>query len=94
MLELGAFEEEAHRMVGRRVAAVADALLTIGPRARLVADEAARSGLPAARIATFERKAEAAAALLREVRAGDVVLIKGSRGLALEDVVAALREAE
>lgn len=94
MLELGAYEEEAHRIVGRRVAAVADALLTIGPRARIIADEAARAGLPSGRIAGFERKDELVAALAGELRAGDVALIKGSRGLALEDVVAALREAK
>jgi UDP-N-acetylmuramoyl-tripeptide--D-alanyl-D-alanine ligase len=93
MLELGDYEEEAHRIVGRRVAEVADALLTIGPRARIIADEAARSGVTAERIATFDRKDQVVAALSSELRAGDAVLIKGSRGLALEDVVAALREA-
>jgi UDP-N-acetylmuramoyl-tripeptide--D-alanyl-D-alanine ligase len=93
MLELGEYEDEAHRIVGRRVAEVADALLTIGPRARIIADEAVRSGVTADRIATFDRKDEVVAALSSDLRAGDAVLIKGSRGLALEDVVAALREA-
>jgi UDP-N-acetylmuramoyl-tripeptide--D-alanyl-D-alanine ligase len=93
MLELGDYEDEAHRIVGRRVAAVADVLLTIGPRARIIADEAARSGVMAERIKTFDRKDEVVQALSSELRAGDAVLIKGSRGLALEDVVAALREA-
>ena len=93
MLELGDYEDEAHRIVGRRVAAVADALLTIGPRARIIADEAARSGVTSERIATFDRKDDIVTALMSELRAGDAVLIKGSRGLALEDVVAALREA-
>ncbi len=92
MLELGDYEEEAHREVGRAVARVADGLLTIGPRAAIVADEAARRGLSPGRIRRFERKDEVAAALRDDVREGDVVLIKGSRGLALEDVVAALRE--
>jgi UDP-N-acetylmuramoyl-tripeptide--D-alanyl-D-alanine ligase len=94
MLELGDYEDEAHRIVGRRVAAVADVLLTIGPRARIIADEAARSGVTAERIATFDQKEDIIAALTSELRAGDAVLIKGSRGLALEDVVAALREAQ
>jgi UDP-N-acetylmuramoyl-tripeptide--D-alanyl-D-alanine ligase len=94
MLELGDYEDEAHRIVGRRVAAVADVLLTIGPRARIIADEAARSGVTAERITTFDQKEDIIAALTSELRAGDAVLIKGSRGLALEDVVAALREAQ
>lgn len=92
MLELGDYEDEAHRIVGREVARVADRLLTIGPRARLIADEARARGFLPERIGQFERKEEVVMALRAELRAGDTVLIKGSRGLALEDVVAALRE--
>lgn len=93
MLELGAYEEEAHRTVGREVARVADLLLTIGPRARIIADEAVRQGFAAGQIQQFERKDDVVTALKAELREGDAVLIKGSRGLALEDVVAELREA-
>src|SRR5690606_8172693 len=39
MLEMGDFEEEAHRIVGRRAAEVVDGLLTVGPRARYIHDE-------------------------------------------------------
>jgi UDP-N-acetylmuramoyl-tripeptide--D-alanyl-D-alanine ligase len=92
MLELGAYEEEGHREVGRRVAEVVDELVTIGPRARIIADEAARRGLPAARIHPLDDKAAALALLRADLREGDLALIKGSRGLALEDLVAALRE--
>lgn len=92
MLELGPYEEEGHRLVGRRAARVADLLLTIGPLASLIAAEAERAGLPAGAIHRLEHKADAVALLERELREGDVVLIKGSRGLALEDVVVALRE--
>lgn len=91
MLELGGYEEEAHRIVGREVARVADGLLTIGARARIIADEAVARGLAPDRIGQFERKEDVIVALKAELREGDAVLIKGSRGLALEDVVAALR---
>ena len=40
MLELGSYEEEGHRIVGARVADVADILITVGQRARLIAEEA------------------------------------------------------
>jgi UDP-N-acetylmuramoyl-tripeptide--D-alanyl-D-alanine ligase len=90
MLELGAYEEEAHRQVGRWVAAVADGLVTIGSRARLIAEEAAAAGLAAARIQRLDAKAEALPLLRDELREGDLALVKGSRGLALEDLVAAL----
>lgn len=92
MLELGSYEVEGHQLVGREVAKVADALLTIGPRARLIAAEATACGFGADRIRQFAQKDEITAALREELREGDAVLIKGSRGLALEDVVAALRE--
>jgi len=92
MLELGSYEAEGHQLVGREVAKVADALLTIGPRARLIAAEATACGFGADRIRQFAQKDEITAALREELREGDAVLIKGSRGLALEDVVAALRE--
>ena len=93
MLELGTYEEAAHREVGREVARVADVLLTIGPRARIIADEAIRQGFAAGQVHQFARKDGVVAALRAELREGDAVLIKGSRGLALEDVVAELREA-
>ncbi len=93
MLELGHYEEEGHRLVGRRAAEVVDRLLTIGPRARLIADEARRAGLPSGAIDEVDRKDEVAALLERGLREGDAVLIKGSRGLALEDVVAELTAA-
>ena len=92
MLELGSYEVEGHQLVGREVAKVADALLTIGPRARVIADEARAYGLGADQIRHFEQKDAIAQALREELREGDAVLIKGSRGLALEDVIAALRE--
>jgi len=92
MLELGSYEEEAHRIVGREVARVADGLLTIGNRARIIADEAMAHGLAPDTIEHFERKEDVVVALTAALRDGDAVLIKGSRGLALEDVVAALRE--
>jgi UDP-N-acetylmuramoyl-tripeptide--D-alanyl-D-alanine ligase len=93
MLELGTYEEEAHRTVGREVAKVADVLLTIGPRARMIADEAIAQGFAAAQIQQFTGKGELVEALRAELREGDAMLIKGSRGLALEDVVAELRGA-
>jgi UDP-N-acetylmuramoyl-tripeptide--D-alanyl-D-alanine ligase len=95
MLELGHFEEQAHRIVGRRVAEVAQQLIVVGRRARWIADEAAACGMPADQIAIVDSN-EAVIVLLREqMRPGDYVLVKGSRGVAMEGIVAALqRQAE
>lgn len=89
MLELGAIADAAHREVGRRAAALGvAALLGIGPRMRAAVAEAQGAGLAGAHhAATFE---DAVAWLLEHLAPGDVVLVKGSRGMRLERVVEAL----
>jgi len=90
MYELGSYEEEGHRLVGGRAAETVDALYTMGPRARMIAAEAVRAK-PNLPVEMFDDKRALEDALRRDLRAGDLVLIKGSRGLELETLVAALR---
>ena len=85
MLELGAVEEAAHRTLGRQATDGADVLFTVGPRARWIASAAREAG--ARDVREFPGKDTLAAAIRAELRPGDVVLLKGSRGLALETVV-------
>jgi UDP-N-acetylmuramoyl-tripeptide--D-alanyl-D-alanine ligase len=89
MLELGAIAEEAHREMGRAVvAAGADEFVGVGRLARLAVDAARTAGLAHAHHATtFE---DTVAHLLKGVAPGDVVLVKGSRGMRMERVVDAL----
>jgi len=94
MLELGAAEEEGHRQVGRRVAALDTRLITVGRRARWIADEARAHGLPAERITVCAEHAEAAATARPLLTPESYVLVKGSRGMELERVVAALRRTQ
>lgn len=94
MLELGTFEETGHRMVGQRARDVAEVLVTIGRRARLIAQEARLAGLPAAAITEFETADQARPFLRGLIRGGDVVLLKGSRGLRLDRLARALGEGE
>jgi UDP-N-acetylmuramoyl-tripeptide--D-alanyl-D-alanine ligase len=93
MLELGEFEERGHRMVGARAAQVAAELVAVGERARWIADEAARSGLSASRISAVADSTAATALLRDRIGAGDVVLIKGSRGMHMDAIIAGLEEA-
>lgn len=90
MRELGDAEESCHRAVGDQAAAVADILFTVGESARWIAEAAAAAGTRDVR--RFAAKGGLAAAVRAELRAGDIVLIKGSRGLELETVVQALRQ--
>ena len=90
MLEMGEFEEEAHRIVGRRVAETADGLLTVGDRARYMHDEFTRVA-PGALAQHFDTKEDLTAALREVMGEGDLVLIKGSRGVQMETVIDQLR---
>jgi len=87
MRELGAESEAAHRQVGQRVGAVARSLVAVGVEGALIAEEAVRAGLPREDIRLVASTAEAPDALRAALRPGDVVLVKGSRALHLEDTV-------
>jgi UDP-N-acetylmuramoyl-tripeptide--D-alanyl-D-alanine ligase len=92
MLELGTYEEAGHRMVGARAAGVADELFTVGSRAHWIAEEAIKSGLPSGHVTHFETVLEAIDALRRRIGGGDVVLVKGSRGMRMDQIVDSLAE--
>jgi UDP-N-acetylmuramoyl-tripeptide--D-alanyl-D-alanine ligase len=90
MLELGAFEEMGHRLVGRRARDVAHLLVTVGPRARTIAESAREAGLPAEAVVELDDSQQALDYLRRSIQRGDVVLLKGSRGVHLDRIVPAL----
>ncbi len=90
MLELGAYEEVGHRLVGRRARDVADLLITVGPLARMIAAEARDAGLAAEAVVELADSEQALLFLRRTIRRGDVVLLKGSRAVKLDRIVPAL----
>lgn len=92
MLELGDYEERGHRMVGARAAQVADELVTVGRRAQWIADEALQAGLLESQVVALGDSQTAIEYLRDSVGANDVVLIKGSRGLKMDMIVAELEE--
>ncbi len=93
MLELGAKEREFHLEAGRTAALSGwDLLVTVGPLAGLMAEGAAAAGMDRARIVSFADSGEAARAVPPLVAAGDLVLVKGSRGVKMEKIVESLRE--
>jgi UDP-N-acetylmuramoyl-tripeptide--D-alanyl-D-alanine ligase len=88
MLELGTFSEEAHRELGRKAGRINPALLCItGDYSKWVEEGAGEQGMPAERIILFEDVKTVAREILARMRGGEWVLIKGSRGMALERVV-------
>jgi UDP-N-acetylmuramoyl-tripeptide--D-alanyl-D-alanine ligase len=93
MLELGAGADELHRATGRTVAARLDALVAVGPLAARFLEGAREAGLPAGALAAYADAPAAAAAVPALVRPGDAVLVKGSRGVRMEQIVDALAAA-
>jgi UDP-N-acetylmuramoyl-tripeptide--D-alanyl-D-alanine ligase len=90
MLELGVYEVEGHNRVGRRVIDVVELLITVGERGRLIGAAALGYGMAPERVSHFATNEEATAWLQALVEPGDVILVKGSRGMAMEGIVEAL----
>jgi UDP-N-acetylmuramyl pentapeptide synthase len=83
MLELGQHSEKQHRMTGREIGRLGfEYLLTFGKEARHI-HEAAKVPFKV----HYDQQNVLAEYLLEILSAGDVVLVKGSRGMAMENVV-------
>jgi UDP-N-acetylmuramoyl-tripeptide--D-alanyl-D-alanine ligase len=89
MLELGEHALALHREAGRTAAAAGLRLLFAvgGTPARALADAAIEAGMPAAAVRHVEKSELAGDEITDAIRAGDLVLVKGSRGTRT-DVVA------
>lgn len=84
MFELGSYEEKGHRRVGKRAAKAVDKLIVVGTRARWIGEEARLSGLSDVEFV------ESNSAVKLDLQPNDYVLVKGSRGMRMEEVVAKL----
>lgn len=98
MRELGAVAPEQHRIVGRRAAEVVDLLVTYGDLAGMIAGEARLAAEVDGRqfaVTSFglDQRSELVEYLLGQLQDGDIVLLKGSRGLQMEEIVERLRDA-
>ena len=92
MLELGPDSAALHANVGREAAARGiQMLVAVGPLSAHAAEAAAAAGVSE----TIKLDEENAPARVRElVRPGDIVLVKGSRGMRMERVVSALMDSD
>lgn len=96
MRELGPISVEEHRVIGRRAGNLVDVLFTYGDLARPLADAAKsvpRGDRAPVEVYTYEeaQREELQTQLAEKLGRGDVALIKGSRGLEMEHIVAHLR---
>ncbi len=92
MLELGPGGPDYHRRAGTSVARWKwDVLVTVGPLARSIAEGALAAGMPAEAVLSFPDSSTAATRIGAVIRDGDLVLVKGSRGVRTEVIAAAVR---
>ena len=90
MLELGKYTEEEHRSVGEKIKDVVDILVTVGPRAKFIAEGAIDAGFSQKNIYHFDSSKTTAKFLEGMIEKGDILLIKGSQGVRLERAVEAI----
>ncbi len=90
MLELGRMETHSHRLVGHRAAVVADELVAVGQLGRIIADEAVIVGMDTEHVHWVAEAPDAIPILEDMIREQDIILIKGSLGMRMDRIVAAL----
>jgi len=92
MLELGAAAAREHAALGQYVAEGEwRGIVTVGELASMIADAAGAAGFDSSRIHSCRDNVEATRVLERFVPSGDAVLLKGSRGMRLEEIVKGLK---
>jgi UDP-N-acetylmuramoyl-tripeptide--D-alanyl-D-alanine ligase len=93
MLELGEQGVKLHREAGRFAAGLPiDRLIGVGPLAAHILEGALEAGAGKERLRSVATAEEAGRLLLDELREGDVVLLKASRGIRLERAIEVVRQ--
>jgi UDP-N-acetylmuramoyl-tripeptide--D-alanyl-D-alanine ligase len=93
MLELGDEEAQMHREAGAEIARTGiNILWGVRGLAKEIIEGARAAGMSRDATRFFETSEQAATAIIHEVREGDLILVKGSRGVQTDKVVSHLRE--
>ena len=90
MLELGSRSEEQHREIGRKLSVAGfDAVYAYGSESVVTIDEVDKEGNK--KSVHFDSKEEMTARLMEFSDPGDMILVKGSRGMQMEDVITLMK---
>jgi len=92
MLEIGKYTLDAHEAIGAFAAKVFDVLITVGPRAKFIAEAAHKSGMAKKNIFVFDTADEAKMKVQEVIKRGDIVLVKASRAMQLDKIVEEIRQ--
>lgn len=92
MLELGSHSARLHFDLGRCIPEDRiDFVITVGEASRRILEGAVASGFPASRASHFELATDASAFLAETAQPGDLIVVKGSRGMKMERIIQRLR---
>lgn len=86
MLELGRYTEEEHVKIGERAKDIVDILITVGPRAKIIAN-IAKEKMGENKVFSFDKYEDIIPFIKEIISAKDVILVKGSQKMRLEKVV-------
>ncbi|HEX8171091.1 MAG TPA: UDP-N-acetylmuramoyl-tripeptide--D-alanyl-D-alanine ligase [Thermoanaerobaculia bacterium] len=92
MLELGEQELQFHTDAGRQIPKSIDLVIGVGKRTQSLLDGAREAGFRDEQLHHFDTAQEAGEFLRNEIQEGDLVLVKGSRGVGLDKAIAMLEE--
>ncbi|MES2087401.1 MAG: UDP-N-acetylmuramoyl-tripeptide--D-alanyl-D-alanine ligase [Patescibacteria group bacterium] len=87
MLDLGKYSVKAHEKAGKEAVGIADTLITVGLKARDIANGALNNGMDEKNIFQFDESAEAGKYIQDILSEADLVLVKGSQGIRMEKIV-------
>ena len=87
MLEIGQYAPEAHKIIGRKAAKVADLIFAIGARSKFIADAAIDIGFAQSKVFEFDKSEHAAKIVQEKIIEGDIILVKGSQSIRTEKIV-------
>lgn len=94
MLELGGFSGPSHREIGEKAAKVADVLVFCGKEAENYKIGALKAGRQIGDIHVFDKSEGAGSFIEGFIEPGDIMLLKGSRGMKMEIVLEYLKEGD
>jgi len=95
MLELGQYSSQLHKETGARIAASGvDLLLAVGTESAYLCEGARAAGMASDRLLEFQDAKTAGDHLVAQLRSGDLVLVKGSRGIGMDQAVRQIEAVE
>ncbi len=92
MLDLGKMTMDVHSQIGAMLKDNTDYVFLVGPRMEYAYESAIKSKYPKTKIFHFEKQMDVLPQLLKIMKPGDVILVKGSQGMRMEKLVAELIE--